>query len=239
MNTKKTTYFLLLLLFNIVLVNGQEKTITKQEAINNVIKNNITLKIADEKYKISKTDYTQSKAVYLPNVKVSYTGITTTNPLMVFGLKINQEIVTMPDFDPARLNDPDNYENFNAKLEIQQPLLNLDGIYKRKAAKIKLEAVSLEKERTTSYLIFQAEKVYMQLQLAYKSVMVAEKALKTAKINQQHAQNSFDQGYLQKADLLMVQIRVTEVENQLITAKSFVKNASDNLNTLLYSLLYL
>lgn len=236
MNNIKTTYFLLLLLlFSIGIINAQEKTLTKQEVISNVIQNNITLKIADEKYKISKTDYTQSKAVYLPNVKVSYTGITTTSPLMAFGSKLNQEVVSMSDFNPLLLNDPGNYENFNAKLEIQQPLVNLDGIYQRKAAKIKLEAVSLEKERTTSYLTFQVEKIYMQLQLAYQSVIVVEKALATAKINQQHAQNSFDQGYLQKADLLMVQVRVNEVENQLVTAKSFIKNTSDYLNTLMNS----
>lgn len=228
---KKT--FIILTLFFTVIIFSQEQLLTKQEVINKVISNNIALKIADQNYNVSQADYKQSRAVYLPNVSVSYTGMTTNSPLMTFGTKLNQEIVTQADFNPQLLNDPDRIENFNAKLEVQQPLINMDGIYQRKAAKIKLEAVALEKTRTTDYLTFEVEKAYMQLQLAYKAVEVLEKALETANTNKQHAQNSFDQGYLQKADMLMVAVRVNEVKNQLTTAKSNVNNASDYLNTLM------
>lgn len=230
---KKAIIILTLFLFGTIF--SQEKLLTKQEVINNVLNSNLTLKITDESYHVSKADYKQSRAVYLPNVKVSYTGITTTSPLMAFGSKLNQEIITQADFNPSLLNNPDRIENFTAKLEVQQPIINLDGIYLRKAAKIKLEAVALQKERTKDYLIFEVENIYMQLQLTYKGVSVLEKALKTAKTNQQHAQNSFNQGYLQKADMLMVEIRVNEVKNQLATAKSNVNNASDYLNTLMNS----
>lgn len=230
----KNTILIITLLF-IGVISAQEKLLTKQEVINNVINNNITLKIADENFNVSQADYKQSRAVYLPNVKVSYTGITSTSPLMAFGSLLNQEVVTQADFNPVTLNNPDHFENFNAKLEIQQPLINMDGIYQRKAAKIKLEAVALQKERTTAYLIFEVKKAYMQLQLIYKGVNVLEKALKTAKTNQQHAQNSFNQGYLQRADMLMVEVRVNEVKNQLVTARSKVNNTSDYLNTLMNS----
>ncbi len=226
---------LLLTIFCIGIISAQEKLLSKQEVINNVVNNNTTLKIADKNYNISKADYKQSRAVFLPNVKVSYTGITSTSPLMAFGSLLNQEVVTQADFNPISLNNPDRFENYNTKIEIQQPLINLDGIYQRKAAKIKLEAVSLQKGRTKDYLIFEVEKAYMQLQLAYKAVTVLEQALTTAEKNQQHAKNSFDQGYLQKSDLLLVAIRVNEVKNQLTTAKSNVHNASDYLNTLMSS----
>lgn len=52
----------------------------------------------------------------------------------------------------------------------------------------------------------------MQLQLAHKGVSVLEKALKAAEANQQMAENSFKQGYLQRADVLAVKVRVTEVK---------------------------
>lgn len=230
----KNTILIITLLF-IGVISAQEKLLTKQEVINNVLNSNLTLKIADENYYVSQADYKQLRAVYLPNVKVSYTGITSTSPLMAFGTLLNQEVVTQADFNPVTLNNPDHFENFNAKLEIQQPLINMDGIYQRKAAKIRLEAVALQKERTTVYLIFEVKKAYMQLQLTYKGVNVLEKALKTAKTNQQHAQNSFNQGYLQKADMLMVEVRVNEVKNQLVTARSKVNNTSDYLNALMNS----
>lgn len=47
------------------------------------------------------------------------------------------------------------------------------------------------------------------------------------------ADDSFKQGYLQKADVLAVEVRVTDIQNQLLYAKSNVKNASDYLQFLM------
>ncbi len=131
------------------------------------------------------------------------------------------------------MNDPSQIENFATKFEIQQPLINVDGMYQRKAAKSKMEAMALKTERTTDYLTFEVEKAYMQLQLAYKGVTVLEKALVAANSNKKLADNSFKQGYLQRADVLNVEVRVTEVQNQLQMAKSNVQNASNYLSFLM------
>lgn len=73
----------------------------------------------------------------------------------------------------------------------------------------------------------------MQLQLAYKAVKVWEKANTTGKANLKLVENYFKQGMLQKTDLLNIQVRVNEIENQLQYAKSNVQNASDYLAFLL------
>jgi outer membrane protein TolC len=95
---------------------------------------------------------------------------------MAFGSKLNQEILTMADFNPALLNDPAKTQNFATKFEIQQPLINVDGLFERKAAKSKMEAYQLQTERTKEYLELEVSKAYMQLQLAYRAVKVLEKA---------------------------------------------------------------
>ncbi len=61
----------------------------------------------------------------------------TTNPLLAFGFKMNQEIVTQADFDPNKLNNPSQINLFATKFEVQQPIINVDGIFQRKAAKAK------------------------------------------------------------------------------------------------------
>ena len=73
----------------------------------------------------------------------------------------------------------------------------------------------------------------VKLQLAYKGVDVLEKALEAAYANKKLAENSYKQGYLQRADVLNVEVRVTEVQNQLQTAKSNVQNASNYLSFLM------
>nr|HMQ45296.1 TolC family protein [Mariniflexile sp.] len=191
--------------------------ISKLDVLLKVSEGNQTLKISDEDFKQARADYRQTNAIFLPNITASHTGISTTNPLMAFGSKLNQEILTQNDFNPALLNNPSHTQNFATKFEVQQPLLNLDGIYQRKAAKSKMDAMSLQSQRTKEYLALEVEKAYMQLQLAYKGVAVLEKALQAALSNKKLAENSFKQGYLQRADVLNVEVHVTEVQNQLQT----------------------
>ena len=230
----KNTIFIFSLFIGTFLLQGQEiKPISKAEVLIRVSEKNTRIKISEEEFNASKADYRQTNSVFLPNITASHTGISTTNPLMAFGSKLNQEILTANDFNPALLNDPTTTRSFATKIEIQQPLINLDGFYQRKAAKSKMEAMSLKTARTQDYLVFEVEKAYMQLQLAYQGVSVLEKALEAANANKKMADNSYKQGFLQRADVLNVEIRVTEVKNQLQTAKSNVQNASNYLSFLM------
>jgi len=229
-NTMSILYFFLGTLF----LQAQETVpITKAALLLKVSENNIAIKISEQEFNKAKADYNQTNAVFLPNISASYTGISTTNPLMAFGSKLNQEILTQNDFNPALLNDPATTRNFATKIEIQQPLINLDGFYQRKAAKTKMEAMSLKSSRTADYLTFEVEKSFMQLQLAYKAVEVLELALEAAEANKKIASNNFEQGYLQQADILNVDVRITEVKNQLQTSKSNLQNASNYLSFLM------
>ena len=207
--------------------------ISKAEVLNRVEEGNQSLKISEQEFNEAKADYRQTNAIFIPNISVSHTGFSTTNPLMAFGSKLNQEILTAADFNPDLLNNPDQTQNFATRFEIKQPLINVDGFYQRKAAKNKMEAMSLQTERTNDYLVFEVDKAYMQLQLAYKAVDVLEMALQAAEENQKLADNSFKQGYLQQADVLAVNVRVTEIKNQLQMAKSNVENASNYVSFLM------
>ena len=208
-------------------------TISKNDLLQKVTENNLQIKVAEKSFQSAKADYRQSNALFLPNINVSHTGIVTTNPLMAFGSKLNQEILTASDFNPALLNDPETTQNFATKIEVQQPLLNVDGLFGRQAARAKMDAFRLQTERTKEYLELEVSKAYMQLQLAYKAVKVLEKANKTAQGNLKLVENYFKNGMLQKTDLLNVQVRVNEITNQLQYAKSNVQNASDYLAFLL------
>ena len=207
--------------------------ITKGEVLTEVLSENNTLKISEQEVLAAQGDYNQSNAVLLPNISISHTGIATTNPLMAFGSKLNQEILTQADFNPILLNDPSQIEDYATRIQVQQPLLNFDGLYQRKAAKAKLNATQLQAERKQDYIELMVDKAYMQLQLSYKTVEVLKKAKMAALENKRLADNSFKQGYLQKSDVLAVEVRVTEIENQLQYAQSNIKNASNQLSVLM------
>ena len=208
-------------------------TISKASILEKVNDNNLQIKIAEKNAALAKADYNQSNSLFLPSISASHTAISTTNPLMAFGSKLNQEILTASDFNPALLNNPDVTQNFATKIEVLQPLINPDGFYGRQAAKSKFEAYQLQTERTKEYLVLEVNKAFMQLQLAYRAVAVLEKANTTGQVNLKLVENYAKQGMLQKTDLLSVQVRVNEIKNQLQYSKSNVQNASDYLAFLL------
>lgn len=209
--------------------------ISRETVLAKVAESNLQIKITQQDVAISQAEYSQSLAVFLPNITVSHTGISTTNPLMAFGSKLNQEILTQNDFNPSLLNNPAVTQNFATKIEVLQPILNFDGFAQRQAARIKAQSYQLQSERTKEAMLLDAKKSYMELQLAYKMVFVLEKALQTAKQNGQLVQNYDKQGLVQKTDVLAVEIRINEIKNQLQMAKSAVKNGSDYISYLLDS----
>lgn len=228
----------LLFLFGTISIStlgfGQDTlTISKKDIWQKANDKNLQLQIAHQAFKSAQADYRQSNALFLPSITASHTAISTTNPLMAFGSKLNQEVLTASDFNPALLNDPAVTQNYTTKIEVLQPLINIDGLYGRQAAKSKMEAFQLQTERTKEYLALEVNKSFMQLQLAYKAVKVLEKANATADANLKLVENYFKQGILQKTDLLTVQVRVNEIKNQLQYAKSNVQNTSDYLAFLL------
>lgn len=229
----KTLPTLLLLLLGLVTAMGQQVRITEATLLEKALEANTQLRISEAAFREARGAFRQTHAVFLPSLKASHTGLTTTNPLTAFGSKLNQEILTQADFNPALLNDPERTDNFATRLEVTQPLLNVDGLYQRRAAKYKMEASALQHERSREYLELEVGRAYMGLQLAHRAVSVMEKAMATARANERVARDMYRQGYLQKADLLAIEVRVGEIRNRLHLSRSGVLDASDYLGHLI------
>ena len=228
----KNIYLLIIFIFSNLILLAQEEAVTLEKLLTK-IENNFSIKITEQDYMAAKAEFNQTNSIFLPNITISHSGISTNNPLMAFGSKLNQEILIQADFNPALLNNPDKVQNFTTKVEVLQPIFNVDGIYMRKAAKAKMNAMQLQTNRTSDAIKLEVTKAFMQLQLAYKAVEVLTKAKETALANKKIAGDNFKQGYLQKADVLTVEVYASEVENQLLTAKSNVENTSDYIHFLI------
>jgi outer membrane protein TolC len=112
-------------------------------------------------------------------------------------------------------------------------LINIDLLYKRKAAAKQIELYQYKTQRTKEYLTYEVKKAYLQLQLGYDAVSVFEEVLKTTKSVYMFTDNHFKQGLIQKSDLLNAQVQVLAVESNLAKAKNNIQNASDYLSLLM------
>ena len=224
------TIFSLLVFTMTMKVQAQSSSIISLEEVKIKAKEkNTSLKISQQDYALAKAQYESSRAVLLPQIRLSNTSSFTNNPLNAFGFKLLQRDVSAADFDPELLNDPGDVENFNTRIELIQPLINVDGWKERKMANLNLEASNLQAQRSAEYVELEAIKTYMQLQLAYKSLQVIEKAKETAVQNHIWAKNNFEQGLIQSADYLTMEVRVAEVESKLQVAKSNIQNVAEYL----------
>lgn len=219
--------------FHGVFYSQEVSKISLTDFLNTVKTENTTLLKTVEEIRKAKADFNQTNALFLPNVSASHTAMLTTNPLMAFGFKLNQGIITQSDFNPAVLNNPSATRTYATQIQVEQPLLNLDGIYQRKAAKDVLEATKLQTLRVEDYVIFESKKSYMQLQVAYKNVEVLVQIEQFVNQLQQQTQNYYKQGLIQKSDVLAVEIRQLEVKNQLQSAKTAIKDVSEYIQFLM------
>lgn len=194
---------------------------------------NLQLQLANKETEIAQAELLAARAMYLPNITASYSFMHTNNPLNAFGFKLNQSRIVMEDFNPDLLNQPDGISDFMLKLEIQQPIFNMDAAYQKKAGIVKTEALKIKSERTQEYLEFELKKAYMMLQLAYKMLETLEKAKLTTLANKNVVENYYSNGLVQKSDVLYMDVRYNEIESQIQFAKSNINNASEYLFLLL------
>ena len=208
----------------------QIKKLQLSEAIQLAEANNKTLKESGLNSSIASEKYKQSSAMFMPQVDLSYSALFTDNPLNAFGFNLQQGIVTAADFDPSKLNNPSLTKDFGSKIEVMQPLINPDLFYQRKAAKKGKEIAELQKMRTSEYVAFQVKQTYMELALAYDAKEVIGRALATSAEGLKRAQSLYDEGLIQRTDLLDAQIFNSKLETDLSQATNSIQDISDRLS---------
>lgn len=230
----KTYILLFIVLFSGSFLHAQQqKTLSKEEMLTKLSENNQSIKISQQEFLEARSNYRQTNALLIPNISISHTSTSTNNPVYAFMAKLNQSVFSENDFAIDNLNNPKAIDNFTTSISFEQPLINVDGWKQRSAAKYVMEATQYQNTFKKDELLLEGEKTYMMLQLSYKAISVLEKAQKAALENLKVTRKYFEQGLLLQSDVLDVEVRVNEVENQLENAKSNVKNVSDYLHFLI------
>lgn len=224
---------LLLLFLGISLNVYSQRYLSVEEALMSAREHNANAKISDLEEKIAHANFRQTDAVFLPQIELGYSAVSTNNPLNAFGFLLNQASVTAADFDPAKLNDPGSVQNYGAKAEMRLPLLNLDMIYARKGAKSQREVYQYKAVRTKQYIDFEVKKAYSQLQFSYKAKEILEKSLADVKAIHKTTENFQKQGLIQESDVLNALVQVNTIEAALAKAASNIHNASEGLALLM------
>jgi outer membrane protein TolC len=213
-----------LLLININAKAQEQIELSLDKAVAVAIENNWQIKKVESQLGMAKSDLMQANGAFLPSINISETFVTTTDPLNVFGIRLKQEIVTVADFNPVLLNDPSSIENYTTRIQVEQPILNFDAITGRSAASSNVKATELNLKWTKNLITLKTKFLYFNLQIAKKQKEVLKSSQKALKESFQVTQNLFDQGLIQKVNLLDMQLRMNEVESQLLATETQINN---------------
>ncbi len=207
--------------------------LTLKEATDSTLANNRDLGLSRLDEKIARAKTKEMDAIYLPQADFSFTALSSNNPLNAFGFKLQQQVVQQKDFNPDLLNKPGASGDYSGRLQVKQPLLNMDLVYMRKAVAAQEGIYQMKTQRTTEYLTYEVKKGYLQLQLLYEAEKVLKEALRSANAMYTFTDNRVKEGLMQKSDALNVQVWIHTVETNLAETTSNIRNASDYLSLLM------
>lgn len=222
---------LLMLMLSVAVYSYAAESLTLDQAINTALRNNPGLKAADAQIEVADAGVLRSVSGFLPRVTASETWTRTNNPLMALGTKLNQEIVTPADFNPAVINDPDLISNYNTRLAVMQPVFSGGKEYiGRKQARLAREASVQDRERTRQETIYNVVKAYYGVLLAGELHKVALQSLETSEANVNLAQARYTSGAALQSDLLRAKVQRAEVREMVTRSRNGVRLATAALN---------
>ncbi len=222
---------LLMLALAVAALSYAADAFTLDQAIDTALRNNPGLKAADAQVEINDAGVLRSASGFLPKVTVSETWSRTDSPLMALGTKLNQEIVTPADFNPAVMNNPDLISNYNTRLAVVQPVFNGGKEYIGRKQAVLAKAASLQdRARTRQETIYNVVKAYYGVLLAKEYHKVAVQSLETTAATVNLAEARYKAGAVLQSDLLRAKVQRAEVREMATRSQNSVKLATAALN---------
>ena len=203
------------------------------EAIDLALDQNFSIEQAGYEAEKFRARYQQTRAAFLPQLSFEYDAISTNDPLNVFGFKLRQEVVSQQDFNPELLNDPGSYENYTARFQVRQPLVNADRYFQRQAVRSQSKAADENLKEAKSYVRYQVQEFYFNLVLHQRQLDVVESALETAGEHRRQARNFFEEGMLSKEDFLSARVYELEMESRKMNIENDLSSVREELALIL------
>ena len=205
--------------------------LTLEQAIKTGLEKNPRMSASQFQIDASAARISQALSGLYPRIDFNQSFARTTNPAQVFSMKLNQEQITLQDFDPARLNDPSPTNNFASIFSLSMPLFDAGQIRTGvNQAKLGHESATLSADRNRQEVITSVVVAYAGALTAQDYLKDILQTLETARANDKMIRSRYDNGLVVKSDLLRAGVRIAGLEQERLTAQSQVEVAMAVLN---------
>lgn len=218
--------FLLLTLAGLGL--SAQEPLTLEQAIRRAWSEQAGLQAGQALVDRARSEADAMRDLLLPTVTATLGLQRTDEPMMAFGMKLNQSRITMADFNPASLNHPDPMTGAGAALALAQPLYTggrLRAAKRAGQAMADAEAASqAHRRQQVAYAVTQA---YFGTQVAEQGVRFAEDTLRQARETESFVTARVEQGLLLRSEAdrarafrAQAEAGVAEARQRLASARS-------------------
>ena len=172
----------------------------------------------------------QAAGYRLPQIRLSEQWIRTDSPADAFGMLLNQERFSFPDFVGGDPNSPDALETAITRLEVEVPIWTGGELSTRvRQARLAAEAAAEGAARAGDQAAVAAAEAWIRLAQAREAVALLEKSRETVAAHVELARNYSAQGMLVRSDLLRAEVELARLDDLLAEARGNARTAEANL----------
>jgi outer membrane protein TolC len=175
----------------------------------------------------------ETSRAFLPTVSAGLEAVRTTDPVAVFGMKLRQGDFAAGDLALDALNRPAAYQDYTARLTVEQPLLSLEGLYGHAAAGRAADARAAAARRAAGATDVAVIRSYWDAQLAAERVAALDTGIAAARAQAQRAEALHGQGQVSGLDARLARLRAAALEARRLGAVAEAENARAALRALL------
>lgn len=211
--------------------SGGAIPISRSKALSLTIFQHPQLKVFQSRQDMAAERITQARSGFFPQISFSERFSRTNTPMWAFGTKLNQETIAQRDFDPERLNNPDDIDNFAGSLSLQWFIYDSGRTwYGSQQAVEAAAAADLDLERTRQQVVAATAMAYDGVLLALSHLKVIDQSISFAEAHLRLVTERFQAGFVVKSDLLRAQVRLLDLKQKRYAAESRVSVAGSALN---------
>lgn len=178
----------------------------------------------------AKSEAAAMRDLNLPTVSLSAGLSRTDQPMMAFGMKLNQARISQMDFNPASLNKPDAITGVGGSLTLSQPLYTGGRLTAaRKAGGAMADAEAASQSHRRQQVALAVVQAYFGAQVAEQGLVYAEDSLRQAREVERFVQARVDQGLMLKAEGLRIRAYRAQAEAGVAEARQRVASARTGL----------
>lgn len=200
--------------------------LTLEEAIRAAWANNPGLAAGANQARSAREEAAAARDGRLPTLSFSVKGIVTDEPMMAFGIKLDEQKITQADFAPPRLNAPDPVGGVGLGASIMQPIYMGGRLTAgRRAAEAQAEAEERTQERRQDQMALAVVEAYFGAQVAEQGVRFADDTLQHAAETEHFTQARNRQGLVLDADVARATAFRAQAEAERATARQRLASA--------------